>query len=138
MRRAAAVLSAILLALPACGAAWLSLTTGFPILPAGAVGFAVSILGCRFLFDRINGLIWVSFGAAAVFSWIGLLLGYASLILRENAAYGCTLVEALSILPQVLTSPVNRADVLADHLQIGLGLLVMLGMTLLFLARQRR
>lgn len=138
MRKAAGVLTAILLALPACGAAWLFLTTGFPILPAGAVGFAVSILGCRFLFERINGLIWVSLAAAAGFSWIGLLLGYVTLILRENEAYGCTFPEALSILPQVLTSPVNRADVLADHLQIGLGLLVMLGMTLLFLSRQRR
>ncbi len=135
--RALRALCAAALALPSCGAAWLFLTTGFPVLAAGAVGFAISVLGCKALFGRISGLIRVSFAAAAVFGLIGLQLGYVDLIMRENAAYGCTFGEALSILPQVLTSPVNRADVLSDHLQFGLGLAVMLALSVIPLLRER-
>ena len=131
-------LSAVLLSVPAGAAAWLCVTRGLPVFASAAAGFACSALCCRVLFGPSPARIWIAFFAAAVFGCIGLRLGYASLIQQENAVYGCTYAEALAILRQVVSSPVNRAGILTDHLSAFLGLILALVLALLSLRESRK
>ena len=134
-RRWLGCLGAALGALPAAPLAWLLTRSDISLALAGLGGFLLSMGGYRLAAGRSSG-----FGIclAALFTPLaalpGLYCGYGELILRDNAHYGCTLAEALELVPVVALDPINRGMLLWD-----LGGLVLLDLlTAVLFARYRR
>lgn len=107
------ILCAALGALTAAPLAWLLLRGGLFTGIAGLTGFCLSALGWRLGSGRSGGF---GLGLAALLTppaaLPGLWYGCAELILRDNAQYGCTLQEALELVPMVALDPGNRAELL--------------------------
>ena len=114
-RRRLGCLGALLGALPAAPLAWVLTRSGLLTGLVGLAGFLLALGGWRLLAGRSSGL---GISLAALLTPLaalpGLYLGYAELIQRENAQYGCTLAEALELVPTVLRDPANLKSILVD------------------------
>ena len=104
-------------ALPGAAAAaplaWLLLRSEFFPGLAGLAGFLLAAAGWRLGAGRSSGL---GITAAALLTPAtalpGLYYGCAELIHRANAQYGCTMEEALELVPTVALDPINRGQLL--------------------------
>lgn len=114
-RRLPGCLGALLFALPAAPIAWQLTRSGVFLGLAALTGLLLSAAGYRLFAGRSSGF---GLALAAVFSLLaalcGLWWGYAELILRENEAFGCTMSEALALVPTVASDPGNRVQLLWD------------------------
>jgi hypothetical protein len=112
-RRKLGCLGALLGVLPAAPLAWVLTRSGLLTGLVGLTGFLLGLGGWRLLAGRSSGL---GIGLSALLTPLaalpGLYLGYAELIQRENERYGCTLAEALELVPMVALDPGNRAELL--------------------------
>ena len=112
-RRLLGCLGAALGALPALFAARFLFVNGLLCNLAGLVGFLPALGGWRLLAGRCSGL---GVGIAALLAFLaampGLYLGCADLILAENARFGCTMQEALELVPTVIADPYNLPPLL--------------------------
>lgn len=106
-------LGALLGALPTALLAWLLMGRGIFTGVAGAAGFFLSLGGFRLLSGRFSGL---GNAMAALLTPLAALPGLwyacAEQILRENERYGCTMSEAMELVPTVAFDPINRGQLL--------------------------
>lgn len=104
---------ALLGALPTALLAWALLRGGVFAGIAGAAGFLLSSGGYRLLAGRSSG---PGIALAALLTppaaLPGLWYACAELILRENERFGCTMDEALELVPTVAFDPINRGQLL--------------------------
>ena len=108
-------LGALLCCLPTAPLTWFLTRYGFSTAPAGVLGFLLALGGWRLLGRRCSGLgIALSALLAFLAALPGLYYSYAELILRDNAPYGCTLDEALALVPGVALDRGNRGLLLWD------------------------
>lgn len=114
-RRKLGCLGALLGVLPAAPLAWVLTRSGLLTGLVGLTGFLLGLGGWRLLAGRSSGL---GIGLSALLTPLaalpGLYLGYAELIQRENERYGCTLAEALELVPTVLADPANLKSIVVD------------------------
>ena len=114
-RRKLGCLGALLGVLPAAPLAWILTRSDLLTGLVGLAGFLLGLGGWRLLAGRSSGL---GIGLSALLTPLaalpGLWLGYAELILRENERYGCTLAEALELVPTILADPGNLKSVVVD------------------------
>ena len=112
-RKLLGILGALLGVLPAAPLAWALMRGGIFTGVAGAAGFLLSVGGYRLLAGRSSGL---GCALAALLTppaaLPGLWYACAELILRDNERYGCTLAEALELVPTVAFDPINRGQLL--------------------------
>ena len=114
-RRLLGILGAVIGALTAAPLAWLCTTRNLSTALVGLTAFLTALGGYRLLGRRCSG-----FGAAVsallppLAALPGFYYGYGELVLRDNARFGCTLAEALELVPTVLADPYNRGRLLAD------------------------
>ncbi len=108
-------LGALLCALPAAPLTWLLVRHGLFLGLTGVLGFLLALGGYRLLGRRCSGLGY-ALAVPLVFlaSLPGLWYGYAELVLQDNAVYGCTLAEALELVPIVSLDPANLGQLLWD------------------------
>ena len=85
---------------------------------AGALGCFLVWLGFRLFTGGRNHWLGPAMGALLppLAALPGLWWGYGERIMLQNQPYGCTMEEALELLPQVLADPYNRGQVLMDFL----------------------
>lgn len=114
-RRKLGCLGALLGALSAAPLAWALTRSGLLTGLTGLAGFLLALGGWRLLAGRSSGL---GIGLSALLTPLaalpGLYFGYAELIQRENERYGCTLAEALELVPTVLADPANLKSIAVD------------------------
>ncbi len=114
-RRKLGCLGAALGVLPAAPLAWALTRSGLLTGLAGLAGFLLGLGGYRLLAGRSSGLgIGLSTLLVPLAALPGLWLGYAELIQQENERYGCTMAEALELVPTVLADSGNLKSVLVD------------------------
>ena len=112
-RRVLGCLGALLGVLPAGPLAWVLMRSGVFTGVAGAAGFLLSVGGYRLLAGRSSGLGCALAALLTPFAALpGLWYACAELILRDNERYGCTLAEALELVPTVAFDPINRGQLL--------------------------
>ena len=112
-RKLPGCLGALLGVLPAAALAWLF--TGDDVFTgiAGVTSFLLILGGYRLLAGRISG-----FGAAVaallapLAALPGLWYAYAERIFQDNSSYGCTMAEAMELVPTVAFDPINRGQLL--------------------------
>ena len=112
-RRLVGLLAALICVLPAAPLArLLTRAESFPGL-AAAAGFALALGAYRLAAGRLSA---AGLCAAALLTPAavlpGLWYGWGELILRDNEPYGCTLEEALELVPVVALDPFNRVRLL--------------------------
>lgn len=114
-RRRLGCLGVLIGVLPAAPLAWVLTRSGLLTGLVGLAGFLLGLGGWRLLAGRSSGL---GIGLSALLTppaaLPGLYLGYAELIQQENARYGCTMAEALELVPTVLRDPANLKSILVD------------------------
>ena len=104
-------IGALLGVLPAAPLAWVLMRSGVFTGIAGAAGFLLAIGGYRLLAGRCSGLGNVLAALLAPAAALpGLWYACAELILRDNERYGCTMAEALELVPTVAFDPINRGQ----------------------------
>ena len=112
-RRLLGCLGALLGALPAAPLAWLLLRSDIFTGIAGAAGFLLSLGGYCLLARRYSAL---GAALAAVLTPLaalpGLWYAFAEQIFLDNQRYGCTMAEALELVPMVVWDPINRGQLL--------------------------
>lgn len=112
-RRLLGCLGALLGALPAAPLAWLLLRNDIFTSIAGAAGFLLSVSGYRLLAGRSSGL---GTTLAAILTPLaalpGLWYAFAEQIFLDNQRFGCTMAEALELVPTVARDPINRGQLL--------------------------
>ena len=82
---------------------------------AAVTGFLLILGGSRLLSGRLNGLgLALAALLAPLAALPGLRYAWAEAILRENERFGCTMEEALELVPTVVFDPANRASLLWD------------------------
>ena len=108
-------LGALLCALPAAPLTWLLIRHGLFLGLTGVLGFLLALGGYRLLGRRCSGL---GFALAVPLVFLaalpGLCYGYAELIFQDNAVYGCTMAEALELVPVSISDPANLEQLLWD------------------------
>lgn len=110
-RRLPGCLGALVCSLPAAPLARLLLESGSFTGIAGLVGFLLALGGYRLLARRCSGLgVCIAALLAPLAALPGLYYGCAALILRDNARFGCTMAEALELVPVVALDPINRGE----------------------------
>jgi hypothetical protein len=114
-RRFLGLLGALLCVLPTAPLAWWLTRSDVFVGLAGLVGFLLAVGGYRVLAGHSSGF---GVGVSALLTFPaalpGIWYGYAELILRENEPFGCTMQEALDLVPTVVFDPYNRFQVLWD------------------------
>lgn len=93
---------------------WLSSSQMFTGL-AGVTGFLLALGGYKLLGRRLSGLaVGLSALLPPLLALPGIYYAWAEQILADNARYGCTLEEALEMVPQVAMDPFNHEALLWD------------------------
>lgn len=106
-------LCAVLCALPTALPAWLLVRENVFTGPAGLLGFLLALGGWRLGAGQFSpaGICLAALLAPAA-ALPGMYYGCAQLILRDNAVYGCSMEEALELVPTVALDPINRPQLL--------------------------
>lgn len=108
-------LGALICALPAAPLTWLLVRHGLFLGLTGILGFLLALGGYRLLGRRCSGLgFTLALPLVFLAALPGLYYGYAELILQDNALYGCTMAEALELVPTVSLDPANLGQLLWD------------------------
>ena len=123
------LLGAVIFVLPPAPLTWLLTRSGVFTGLAGMAGYLMSLAGYRVLGNRCGQFArWISLLLPPLAALPGLYYGYAELIYQENLLFGCTMPEALELVPTVALDPINRGQLLWD-----LGAIVLLELLTAFL-----
>lgn len=108
-------LGALLFALPAAPLTWLLARSDVYLGLVGLVGYLLSLGGYCLLGGRSSDFgRWFSVLPPLPAALPGLYYSYAELIYEENRRFGCTMREALELVPSVALDPGNRGELLWD------------------------
>ena len=114
-RRIFGCFGALVCALPTAPLAWFLLQSGSFTGFAGLIGFLLALGGYRLLARRCSGLgICAAALLAPLTALPGLYYGFATLILRDIMRHGCSMADALELVPMVALAPIYRGQLRWD------------------------